>query len=185
MLDIIKADLFRYIPKPYSFRVLCAGFRSQGFRYMFFRRIRDHYGRKSVRGFIASWLLKRYTYKFGYQIGGKIGPGFFIGHIGTIVVSVNTEIGSNCNIAHNVTIGAARGKKSGAPKIGSEVWMGTGAVIVGNITIGNDVMIAPNSFVTMDVPDHSLVVGNPAKIFPRENSTGLYINNKWEKSFNS
>ncbi len=60
--------------------------------------------------------------------------------------------------------------------------MGTGCVITGNITIGNNVMIAPNSFVNMDVPDHSLVMGNPAKIISKENPTALYINNRWHNS---
>ena len=56
------------------------------------------------------------------------------------------------------------------------VWMGTGSVIVGNITINDNVLIAPNSYVNFDVPSHSLVMGNPAKIIPRENPTESYIN---------
>lgn len=182
MLEVIKADLYRYFPEPFSIKTLFKGFRAQGFRYMFFRRLRDHYGRGSFVGWLSALFLKRYTYKFGFQIGGSIGYGFYIGHFGTIVVSVNAVIGNNCNIAHNVTIGAARGTRAGAPKIGNDVWMGTGCVITGNITIGNNVMIAPNSFVNMDVPDHSLVMGNPAKIISKENPTALYINNRWQNS---
>ena len=179
MIAIIKSDLYRYFPEPYSFNALLRGFRAQGFRYMFFRRLRDHYGSNSFIGWVSSIFLRHYTYKFGFQIGGKIGHGFYIGHFGTIVVSVNAVIGNNCNIAHNVTIGAARGSKAGAPVIGDNVWLGTGSVIVGNITIGNNVMIAPNAFVNFDVPDHSLVIGNPAKIIEKENPTALYINNQW------
>lgn len=179
MLSIIKADLYRYKPGPYSVKRLLAGMGAQGFRYLFFRRLRDHYGTGSIIGFICRVFLRRYTYKFGFQIGGIIGPGFYIGHFGTIVVSVHAKIGSNCNIAHNVTIGAARGKRSGAPTIGNEVWIGTGSVLVGKINIGDDVMIAPNSFVNMDVPSHSVVIGNPAKIISRENATHNYINNKY------
>lgn len=47
--------------------------------------------------------------------------------------------------------------------------------MVVNITIGNDVMIAPNSFVNFDVPDHSVVVGNPGVIHYKENATEEYI----------
>jgi serine O-acetyltransferase len=179
MLDIIKADLFRVKPYPYSMKVLWKGFGSHGFRYMFFRRLRDHYGRKSFIGIISSFFLRRYAYKYGFQIGGKIGPGFFIGHFGTIVISVNAQIGRNCNIAHNVTIGAARGSRSGAPSIGNEVWMGTGAVLVGNITIGDNVLIAPNAYVNFDVPSNSLVLGNPGRVIEKMNATEKYINNKW------
>lgn len=83
---------------------------------------------------------------------------------------------------HCVTIGQAnRGKLKGAPTIGDQVWIGTGAVVVGNITIGSNVLIAPNSFVNMDVPDYSLVIGNPAVIRPHQNPTEGYINHLWEK----
>ena len=58
------------------------------------------------------------------------------------------------------------------------MWIGTNAVVVGNIRIGNDVLIAPLSFVNFDVPDHSIVIGNPARIIARENATAGYIENK-------
>ncbi|MCW4469570.1 serine acetyltransferase [Flavobacterium sp. MFBS3-15] len=177
MIPIVKKDLYRYFPQKYSFRILLKGMRSQGFRYMFFRRLRDHYGKKSFMGIISFFFLRHYTYKYGFQIGGKIGAGFYIGHFGTIVISNLAVIGSNCNIAHGVTIGAARRSKMGAPKIGSNVWMGANSVMVGNITIGDDVMIAPGAFVNFDVPDHSLVIGNPGKIIPKDIATEGYINN--------
>lgn len=55
--------------------------------------------------------------------------------------------------------------------------MGANAVIVGNIRIGNDVLIAPGAYVNFDVPSHSIVLGNPAKIISRENATEGYITN--------
>lgn len=58
------------------------------------------------------------------------------------------------------------------------MWIGINAVIVGNIKIGNDVLIAPNSYVNFDVPDHSIVFGNPGMIKQVENATKDYINNK-------
>lgn len=45
-------------------------------------------------------------------------------------------------------------------KIGNRVWIGINAAIVGGITIGDDVLIAPNSFVNQDIPSHSVVFGN-------------------------
>jgi serine O-acetyltransferase len=178
MLDIIKADLYRYQGKSYNIRNLLNGFRSQGFSYMFFRRLKDHYGTKSPIGFLSAVFLRHYTYKYGFQIGGKIGKGFYIGHFGTIIVSRNAIIGENCNIAPGVTIGVTRrGGKKGAPQIGSFVWIGTNSVIVGNIKIANNVLIAPGSYVNFDVPENSIVLGNPGLIKPSIEATKGYINN--------
>jgi serine O-acetyltransferase len=51
-------------------------------------------------------------------------------------------------------------------------------VIVGKITIGNNVLIAPGAYVNVDVPDNSIVIGNPATIKSREDATAGYIQNK-------
>ena len=64
------------------------------------------------------------------------------------------------------------------PVIGNEVWIGINAAIVGKITIGDDVLIAPNSYVNCDVPSHSIVFGNPCIIKHRENATEGYINRR-------
>lgn len=179
MDELIKADLYRVVPKPYSFINLLRGFRSKGFRYLFFRRKADAYKRYNPLKYIC-WLMKRhYMYKYGFQIGGKIGKGFFIGHFGTIVVNNDAIIGENCNIAHNVTIGVTRrGSKTGVPVIGNNVWMGTGATLVGKITIGNNVLIAPGAYVNFDVPDNSVVIGNPGSIKSNPEATTGYINNQ-------
>ena len=70
-----------------------------------------------------------------------------------------------------------RGKLKGTPIIGERVWIGINAAIVGNVKIGDDVLIAPNSFVNCDIPSHSVVFGNPCIIKSRENATKDYINN--------
>ncbi len=183
MLDIIKADLYRYIPEPYSFYNLLKGFRSQGFRYMFFRRKLHCCNRMNPMRLLYWILLRHYMYKYGFQIGGQIGKGFFIGHFGTIVTSTETIIGENCNIAHLVTIGVTRrGPKVGAPVIGNEVWIGTGVTLVGKIVIGNNVLIVPGAYVNFDVPDNSIVIGNPGIIKPVKDATAGYINNKYKRT---
>ena len=70
------------------------------------------------------------------------------------------------------------GGKQGVPTIGNYVWIGINAVIVGKVNIGNDVLIAPNSYVNCDVPDHSIVFGNPCIIKHRDNATEGYVNRK-------
>ena len=108
-----------------------------------------------------------------------IGEGFYIGHLGRVIIHPDARLGRNINIGTGVTIGMEnRGKRRGAPVIGDNCWIGTNAVVVGNVTIGTDVLIAPLSYVNFDVPDHSIVVGNPARIIHREEATKDYICNR-------
>ena len=61
--------------------------------------------------------------------------------------------------------------------IADKVWIGINATVVGNITIGEDVLITPNAYVNCNVPSHSVVYGNPCIIKARCNATEGYINN--------
>ena len=108
----------------------------------------------------------------------KIGEGLYIGHAYCITVNPKAVIGRNCNIHKGVTIGQEnRGPRMGVPTIGDRVWMGINATIVGKIVIGEDVLIAPNTYVNCDVPPHSVVFGNPCIIKAKEHATEDYINN--------
>lgn len=108
-----------------------------------------------------------------------IGEGFFIQHFSGITINVKAKLGKNINIHKGVTIGeTTRGNKKGVPEIGDNVWIGINSSIVGGIKIGNNVLIAPNSYVNVDVPDYSIVFGNPAIIKRSENSVKGYIGNK-------
>lgn len=109
----------------------------------------------------------------------KIGAGLYLGHPYGITVNSNAVIGDNVNLHKGCTIGEEnRGKRKGAPTLGNQVWVGINATIVGKVNIGNDVLIAPNSFVNFDCPDHSIVVGNPARIIYSTTATMAYINNR-------
>jgi len=177
----IQSDLYRYTGR-YSTRLLLRHVvMNPGFRFTFFMRKLAACSKWSPLRPAYKLLLRRYTFKYGIQIEARtpIGDGLCIRHFGTIVVNPRTRIGKNCNIHQGVTIGQTnRGKKVGVPVIGDCVWMGANAVIVGGITIGNNVLIAPNSYVNFDVPDNSVVMGNPATMMARENATEGYINNK-------
>lgn len=145
-----------------------------------FRNCQKHH-KTPILGMFWKLILRHYQIKYGFQIypETKIGEGLYLGHWGALVINPKAKIGKNCNIAQGVTIGQAnRGKNAGFPTIGNEVWIGANAVIVGNITIGDNVLIAPNSYVNTDVPPNSVVMGNPAQIIPNENATLNYINNK-------
>lgn len=106
----------------------------------------------------------------------KIGPGFFLGHAYNITINPDAVIGEKFSIHKGALIGQEnRGIRMGAPIIGNRVWVGINAVVVGRIRIGNDVLIAPNSYVNIDVPDHSIVIGNPCIVKHCENATLGYI----------
>ena len=87
-------------------------------------------------------------------------------------VHYKAKIGKNCRILPNVMIGSkfANGVPDAlVPVIGDNVFIGTGAVVIGNIRIGNNVIIAANSVVTKDVPDDCYAIGSPAITKPRKN----------------
>lgn len=120
-----------------------------------------------------------FLYKIEIPLSTKIDSGLYIGHPYCITINKNVTIGKNCNIHKGVTIGQEnRGIKKGCPRIGNNVWIGINSTIVGKIEIGNDVLIAPNSYVNINIPSHSIVIGNPCKIIKRDNATEYYINNK-------
>ena len=87
----------------------------------------------------------------------KIGPGFVVHTVYGIFIPP-TKIGANCSVQTGVVLGY------GVRSVGDEVLIGAGAKLVGPITIGNNVLIAPNSLVTNDVPDNTTVAGVPARV---------------------
>lgn len=151
-------------------------------RYLRLYRRTSHYRKKgSFLGKILALRLEHMMRRTQIQIPPEVvaGEGLYIGHLGRIIIHPDTVLGRNVNLATGITIGQAnRGSKKGTPVIGDEVWIGTNAVIVGGIRIGNDVLIAPNAYVNTDVPDHSVVIGNPAVIHPKEHATEGYINRR-------
>ncbi|RKS50588.1 serine O-acetyltransferase [Gillisia mitskevichiae] len=165
--------------KRFSSNVFPGIFNTPGMRFMFFFRLCNTYKNTPVALFFK-FYFKGMQAKYGFQIphSTKIGAGLFLGHYGNIVINAKSIIGKNCNISQGVTIGAVnRGKNKGCPVIGDEVWIGANSVIVGNIKIGNNALIAPLTFVNRDVPENALVVGNPGEIVNYSGSEG-YINNK-------
>ena len=124
--------------------------------------------------------LKLMSYKTHIQIPARtsIDEGFYIGHTGRVIINPDAVLGKNINVSTGVIIGAEnRGERKGAPTFDGNCWIGANSVIVGNIKIGEDVMIAPLTFVNFDVPPHSIVIGNPAKIVHKENATEDYVCN--------
>lgn len=123
--------------------------------------------RKYLKKLYYKIKLHRLSKKIIIQISEKtqIGEGFYIVHTGRIIVNSEAIIGKNVNIGKGVTIGLEnRGKCKGCPKIGNKVWIEINAVIVGYMDIGDNVLIASNSYVDFDIPDNLIVIGNPETI---------------------
>lgn len=86
---------------------------------------------------------------------------FMYGGIGC-VIHKRAIIGDNVCLGQGITIG--RKLKESCPVIGNDVYIGAGARILGDITIGDNVIIGTNSVVLTDIPSNSIVAGNPAKV---------------------
>ncbi len=149
-------------------KVLKSLIKEPGFKFIFWLRITRFFYLKSskVLFVISNIILKHYGYKFGFDISHKtkILPGFAIGHWGYIVIGVETVIGSNCFVRPGVVLGRKSVINGGTQIIGDNVEFGAGSKCIGDIIIGNNVMIGANAVVTHNVPDNCTVGGIPAKI---------------------
>lgn len=123
-------------------------------------------------------ILRKIRLRYGIEIGlsNQIGHGFYLGHAYNITINPAAILGNNVSVHKGVLIGSSnRGNLKGSPIIGSNVWIGCNAAVVGKIIIGDDVLIAPNSYVNRDIPSHSVVFGNPCVIKHKMNATEGYV----------
>lgn len=116
--------------------------------YVLFRKIRYH----------------RISVKYGFTIPTNVfGPGLSIAHYGTIVVSTAARIGRNCRIHEGVNIGCTNGERQAAV-IGDNVFIGTGAKIIGNVTIADNIVIGAGAVVTKSFSERGITLGGvPAR----------------------
>jgi serine O-acetyltransferase len=97
--------------------------------------------------------------------GATIGHRFFIDHGSGVVIGETTEIGDDVLIYQGVTLGGTGGEKGKRhPTLGNDVVVGTGAKVLGNIRVGDNVKIGAGSVVVRPVPDNSTVVGVPGRV---------------------
>lgn len=117
---------------------------------------------------LVSQLSRHFT---GIEIhpGAKIGKGLFIDHGMGVVIGETAEIGDNVIMYHGVTLGGT-GKNKGKrhPTVGNNVTIGSGAKVLGPITLGDNSKIGANAVVLKDIPNNCTAVGIPAKLVGRE-----------------
>jgi serine O-acetyltransferase len=98
-----------------------------------------------------------------------IGPGLYIaGNFLGLVINPNAKIGKNCTLGHGVVIGTAANGTPDAPMIGNNVFIGSGAVLIGGIEVGDDVKIGANTVVNKNIPSSVTVVSQPFRIINQE-----------------
>ena len=120
---------------------------------------------------LPRWLSQSMRFLTGIEIhpGATIGKNFFVDHGMGVVIGETAIVGDNVLLYQGVTLGGT-GKETGKrhPTIGSNVVVGAGAKILGNIVIGDNSYIGANAVVIKDVPPNSTVVGIPGRITKQE-----------------
>lgn len=122
-----------------------------------------------LAGWPLYWLVSGYARKaldIDLALSADIGPGLYIGHFGNIVVR-HCKMGNHCSIAQSVHIEPADGESAG-PTIGSRVWIGGHAQIVGTWSIGDRSTVGAGSQVTRDIPEGALFMGRPGRVVMRD-----------------
>lgn len=179
---LLAADLYRYAGRT-GFGAFARHYAfTPGYKYTVLMRTTGWLKLKPAKAFglypLAKWLLLRARYKYGFAIPEymEIGPGLFLNRFGGFYFHGDAVLGSNVNITHGVVLGYMnRGGRRGAPVIGDRSFLGSGAKVIGGITVGAEAAIGANAVVTKDVPERGVVGGIPAKLLSDQGSAG-YIN---------
>lgn len=144
--------------------------KSPVWRYQILLRKAEYYTNFSggVIGRLFAYYYKFRLLRLGYRLGFSIppnvfGPGLRINHHGLIVVNPEARVGAFCDLHQGVNIGT-NFKEGSVPEIGSNVWIGPGAKIFGNIKIADGIVIGANSVVNKSFLEPNITIaGNPAR----------------------
>jgi len=138
---------------------------SPNFSCVFWFRINQYLARKQNKfmQYCARRLSVKRVYKFSNDLSmwADIGYGLKLVHISNIVIGRRTVAGKNLTLLNGVTLGEKNISDHGMPRIGDNVYIGTGAKLLGGITIGNNVVIGALTFCDKSIPANSVAYGNP------------------------
>jgi len=176
VFEILREDLARYRPAGRSSEPRPSPLRAC-LNYGFLAVVVYRYGRWCRRlrprwlgyPFKALYLLLKLPVEllFGIYVStnSDIGPGLYIGHFGGIFLVCNA--GRNLSVGQQVTIGyKGAGKSDRWPELGNDVYVGAGAKVIGDIRVGDGVIIGANTVVTKNVPARMRVVGAKVRVLP-------------------
>lgn len=167
MFDRLKQDLDSIVERdPAARNRLEVFLLYSGFRAVMNYRVAHWFYLHRLK-FIARFLSQRSRHKTGIEIhpGATIGKGLFIDHGMGVVIGETAEIGDNCTLYQNVTLGGT-GKDQGKrhPTLGDNVMVGSGAKVLGPFKVGDNARVAAGAVVLSEVPPNATAVGVPAKI---------------------
>ncbi|MCE0493302.1 serine O-acetyltransferase [Vibrio salinus] len=177
MWKLIYSDVYRWEGKISFLSFVNCLIKNKGFRFSFILRLCKGTNSVPLLNVLTLILYKiaKVIYNTDVNFKSNIGEGFRIHHVFGTTWGPKVKLGSNVTIVHNVTIA---GKSGEFPTVGNNVYIGSGACILGGIIIGNNVVVGANSVVTKNIPDNAVVAGNPAKILSYNGSSNLIINPK-------
>lgn len=173
--DYILSDYYRYWGRTDSFFLVMvkAMFAiNPGFTFSFWFRISQG---KGVGASIAKFFYKHYCSKYCIYmpLSVKVGHGLYMGHCMCMVIAGGTKIGSNCNLSQFLNIGSSEGKTA---VIDDNTWIAPHVSIVEDIKIGANVSIGAGAVVVKDIPSNATAVGVPAKVISYDKPSRFIIN---------
>jgi serine O-acetyltransferase len=171
-MNDILADYRRYKPgrKGGFFPVLLLAMANIGFRAVLFYRLARACRRRGLS--IPAGLLDRMNLQWNHcsiNSNARIGPGLRIAHVGGLVIGGKTQIGANCDIRQNTTLGGNSGKRRPGddawtqPKLGDDVRIGCHVAILGPIRIADGAVIGACALVINDIDEPGTYAGVPAR----------------------
>ncbi len=157
----IKSDMYRQNGADTFSKFVKFYIKDRAFRLVFWYRVARYYrGKNFVMAFVSRNILKWLNRKMCMDLTEmtEIGYGLKILHGYGLMIHSKAKIGNNVTFGHYITIA---NEKNGIPTIGDRVRVAPGAVILGNVYIGNGSVIGANCVVNKDVPDQDVAVGVP------------------------
>ena len=121
--------------------------------------------------FLAEMAMHRARRLTGIEIhpAAKIGRNLFIDHGSGVVIGETAEIGDDCTIYHGVTLGGvSHNRRKRHPTLGNNVVVGTGAIVLGPITIHDGAKIAPGAVIRHSVEPNQIAFSDELRVFPRK-----------------
>jgi serine O-acetyltransferase len=165
----LKFDLLRHSSVNNNISIIKAIFFNHAFHLVFFIRVGILLRKLPLIGGLLGGLIEyfiRIFFSSDISCKSKIGPGLMIMHGHDIVIGSNVVIGKNCKIFNGVTLGNKYTEvpDNAQPTVGDDVVISTGAKILGDILIGDNVIIGANSVVLMSIRSGCIAAGVPARI---------------------
>jgi serine O-acetyltransferase len=165
--EAIRADLRAVVERDPAARGFAQPFlHFKGFHALQSYRVAHHLWEEGRRS-LAYYFQNRISMVFDIDIhpAARIGKGILIDHGMGVVIGETSVVGDDVSMLHGVTLGGT-GKELGDrhPKIGAGVLLGAGAIVLGNVSVGQGSKIAAGSVVLDDVPPHVTAAGVPARV---------------------